>query len=560
MSQSPTAPASAPVPATKPPASDDFAAIFAEHVRAGYSCLYIPTTEESRVETVITDVVSQLKWGGSGNRKWKVITWDVGTGLSSHPGPDGLKYRLPAAALDLLAEPEAFGADSRVPHICIFRDLDDYFNDQAVRRRVRGLCESGTLAKSGSQRLLVILSPSAEIHPKLRSHMSMLDFSLPGEAALGKIVDRLNHELVTAAREQRTTCVECTPELRSQIVRCLRGLTGVEAANCVARCLIRHRGFVEAMLSDIKDEKASIIKKSETLTYIPESQQADVQEIGGFANFLNWLSMRRKAYSERARAIKIDYPRGVFLLGPPGTGKSLVGLAAGKLMGLPVYIFDVSAVFGKMVGESEQRMRDAIKQIEAQQGCVLLIDEADKALGNATSSQGDSGVTMRVFGTLLTWLASKQSPTFAIMTANSVAGLPPELLRAGRFDEVFYTTLPTPTEARQILEIHLRKRAVDPAALGFTEADWAAIVEKMSEFVGSEIEEVVKSARYRSFAERDSGVPSFEDLVEAAAGVTSMASRDREQLKKIVDYCAGKGRPVHNDLTVPNETRRSLSM
>ena len=218
--------------------------------------------------------------------------------------------------------------------------------------------------------------------------------------------------------------------------------------------------------------------------------------------------------------------------------------ATSRYLGLPGYILDMGAVFGSLVGESEQRMRDALRQIEAQDGCVLLVDEADKAIGNAHESQGDSGVTKRVFGHFLTWLAEKQDRTFVIMTLNRAQGMPPELLRAGRFDALFWTDLPTPEERRQIMEIHLRRRSVATTDLNYTDADWKMIAEKTHEFVGAELEEVIREARYRSFQNRESGFPTVEEMMQAANGIRPTAERDPDGLKAIREYCKNRAENV----------------
>ena len=512
----------------------EFAKLFDEHLRAGYQCLYIPTSEESRLELEITRVAKNLKMG--------VITWDCFEGFSYDPlkGPQFDKYKSPIAALGLLANEEEAASIFTGNHVFVFRDLDDYFVDHQVRRRIRSLCEGVRLVNKRHKRPLVIVSPKLDVHPKLKSSVYPLEFNLPSEDKLRKTFDFVKLSIESKDPNK----AKCSPELADGIVSCLLGLTSAEAENALARCLVRHSGFKPEMLGTIKDEKAAIVKKSDVLTYIPESNTAARSEIGGFDQFLDWLDRRKLAYTKQARSINLDYPKGVVLMGLPGTGKSMVGKAASRLLGIPGYSMDVGSVFGSLVGESEQRMRDALRQVEAQKGCVLILDEADKAFGGAVDSQGDSGVTRRVFGQMLQWLAEKQDKTFVIMTLNRTAGLPPELLRAGRFDELFYTDLPSDEERRQIIEIHFRKRGVDPAQLGFGDAEWQQIIEKTTGYVGSELEEVVRNARYRCFESRQVGVPTFEEVLEEAGSVVSMSQRDPDGINKIREYCKDKGKCV----------------
>lgn len=506
----------------------EFAIALDEHLRAGYQALYINTTEEARVESEIARVAKALDM--------QVVTWDIFEGFSLESLRGKKEYLQPALALQALAKDDLFNKDA----VFVFRDLDDYTADSQVRRRIRSLTEGNRLVNKRHKRPIIIISPKLDIHPKLRASLSVLDFNLPGEEKLDRTLEFVRQSIEASNPEK----ARVDDVLRTSIVTNLMGLTSNEAENCLSRCLVKHGGFKPEMLKTIKDEKAQIVKKSEVLTYIDENAIASRDEIGGFDSYLDWLDLRKLAYTPAARVENIDYPKGVVLMGVPGTGKSLVGKATCKVLQLPGYILDVGAVFGSLVGESEQRMRDAIKQIEAQKGCVLVVDEADKAFGNAHDSQGDSGVTKRVFGSFLTWLAEKQSRTFVIMTLNRSKGLPPEFLRAGRFDEVFYTDVPGEEARKEILEIHLRKRGVDPNSLDMEKEDWDEVIKATNQFVGSELEEVVRAARYQSFAARKTGKPSFEDLVSAAKSIMPMAQRDAEGVAEIREFCKDRARPV----------------
>ncbi len=527
----------------KPPEEDlgpiedkDFGKLLDEHFRAGYQALYVHTPEEARVEVEITKVAKHLGMG--------VVTWDCFEGFSLESLSGNPKYKNAINALEALADENLFTGHQ----VIIFRDLDDFMVDVNVRRRLRTLTEGNRLVNKKWKRPIVIVSPKLQIHDKLKANITVVDFNLPGEEKLERVVEFVRQSI----ESKDPSKAKCDDALRDSLVTNLLGLTANEAENCLARCLVRHSGFTEDMISTIKDEKAAIVKKSEVLTYIPEDSIASENEIGGFDLYLKWLNRRKQSYLPEARALNIDYPKGVVLLGVPGTGKSMVGKATCNLLGLPGYILDIGSLFGSMVGESEQRTRDVLKQVDAQKGCVLLIDEADKALGNAHDSQGDSGVTRRVFGTILTWLAENQSKTFCIMTLNRTKGLPPELLRAGRFDAIWYTDLPHEAERQQIMEIHLRKRGVDIAALKLNDADWKEIIDKTNGFVGSEIEEVVREARYISFERRLAGDPTFDEIVEAAGGIVPLSQRDREGVEEIRTYCKDRAKPV----TTPATTRR----
>lgn len=508
----------------------DFATDFEQHIRAGYQCLYIATSEESRVELEIQRVAKKANFA--------LVTWDCAEGFSIESLKNQEKYRMPPTALRELMN-ENFVANPQT--IFVFRDLDDFMADPGARRLLRSLVEANKLVNKRHKWPLVITSPRLSIHEKIKSCVTVLDFKLPNDDKLEKTFKFVQTAIESAKDPNRAACSD---ELRDSIVACLRGLTSTEAENALSRCIVRHQGFKPDMLGTLKDEKAAIIKKSQVLTYIPEQKTASRDEIGGFDNLLTWLDRRKLAYSKEARKLQIDYPKGIVLLGIPGTGKSMIAKAIARLLGLPGYVMDVGAVFGHLVGESEQRMRDAIATIEAQQGAVLLLDEADKAFGGATDAQGDSGVTRRVFGTFLTWLAEKQDRTFVILTMNRTNGLPPEFLRAGRFDGVFFTDFPNAKERRQIFEIHFRKRGVEPSELGLGKEEWSEIVKKTENYVGSEIEEVVRESRYIAYEKRQVGVPEFEEMLEAISGIVPLAVRDPNAMEAIRAFCKNGATPV----------------
>lgn len=517
-----------------------------EYLDAGYQCLLIRTAEEARVVAEIAAVARA--------DDYHVICWDRVNGFDCLPRARALPYRDPHVATFVLSGQPFSTEIPALPNIpprtiFVFYDLDDYFQDPAVRRSVQNLCAREELVNGTVRHPLIIISARGEIHPKLRSHIALLDFALPDDTAIREQIRG-----VTIVHDNRQIVL---PESREDaIVGALRGLTLTEATNAFTRALTRQRTcgqrqdgeidwFDDTFVQTILDEKASIIRKSEVLTYIPEDHQATADEIGGYDNWLAFVQRRALAYTRAAEAVKLDFPKGAVLLGVPGTGKSMVARAAARLLRLPGYFLDVSAVFDSLVGASEARMRDALRQVEAQRGAVLVLDEVDKAFGGAHESQGDSGVTRRVFGQLLTWLAEKNDRTFVVATLNRTKGLPPEFLRAGRFDRIFYTDLPTPAERDQILKIHLRKRGVPPETCGLTEAQWKKLIAATDGFVGAELEECVREARYLAFERRNTGVPNYDDLCFAAEGIIPMSRMDAENIAAIREFCRGRATPVN---------------
>jgi hypothetical protein len=238
------------------------------------------------------------------------------------------------------------------------------------------------------------------------------------------------------------------------------------------------------------------------------------------------------------------------------SGKSVAAMTTAKVLGLPLFKLDIGAVFAGLVGQSESNLRRALAQVAAQDGCVLMIDEIDKGLSNAHTASGDSGTTSRVFGALLSWLSNKKDRTFVVVTMNRTTGLPPELLRAGRFDAMFYADVPTPDERRQIMEIHLRKRHVNKS--GIDDAVWEHIVRQTDQFVGSELEQVVINARYLSFRQRRSGIPALEEWLQAISEVTPLCKLDPEGVKAIRDFCVSRAKPVNGAKFVEQDPSASV--
>lgn len=542
-------------PAQPTTAPSKFARSVAEYVRAGYNALYVHTPEEGRVERELQNAVEHMPKLGNGDTV-PIFTWDVSAGFKGYGksvlpqsmGSEGKMITDPIAAIKSLTH-----NDWPKSALFVFRELDAFFHNPPVQRALRNLCDANLLNNTVLSRPIIVTSPKAILEPRLRHCFTMVDFDLPDESQLASLFDYLAKSM----RENNPSAPQCSDELREKIIANLLGLSTREAEDTVSKCLIRHGGFVPEMLRTIKDEKQGIMQKGEVLTYIHEDIIAEREQIGGYDIFLEHVARRSLAYTRVARFCKIDNPKGVILAGLPGCGKSMVALAAGKLLGLPVITMNVGAIFGSLVGESEQRMRDALRTITALRGCVLLIDEADKAWANVTDSRQDNGVTQRIFGQLLNWLAAKEDRTYVIMTMNRTKGMPPELLRKGRFDELFFVDLPTPEERQQIFEIHFRKRGLDPAAL-LQPDDWKSLIDATHQFSGSEIEEVVKDARfrrlYRYFQENaekkpipeslEAGIPDFEDILVAAKNTKPASDLYGDELEEMRQFMKDRATPV----------------
>jgi SpoVK/Ycf46/Vps4 family AAA+-type ATPase len=315
-----------------------------------------------------------------------------------------------------------------------------------------------------------------------------------------------------------------TPEGRERIVEAALGLTLTEAQNVLAKSIVRNKTFD---VGTVLGEKKHIIRKSGILEYYEAEESLD--GIGGLEILKGWLQKRRNAFTQHAREFGLPLPKGILLIGVPGCGKSLTAKAVGAAWQMPLLRLDVSKIFGGLVGASEENIRKALKTAEAVSPSILWLDEMEKGFsGTASSGQTDGGTTSRVFGTFVTWMQEKTAPVFVIATANNVHQLPPELLRKGRFDEIFFVDLPTREERKSIFDIHLKKKRRDPAELGI---DLNKLVDGAPEFSGAEVEQAVISALYDAFdggtnLTTDGLLTSIKEIVPLAVtmqeGIASM--------------------------------------
>ncbi len=309
-------------------------------------------------------------------------------------------------------------------------------------------------------------------------------------------------------------------------------LSIIDAANAEEEALT-----VGHVLAGIAEGKTEVVRQSEILELIPAE---DISNVGGMQRLKDWVSQRSNCYTQEARDFGVEPPKGLVLVGVPGAGKSLVAKAIASVLGVPLVRLDFGRVFSKYVGDSEQRVRSALAMAASMAPCVLFVDEIDKGLGGIGQG-GDSGIGMRVLGTYLTWLQELKQPVFNMVTANRVAGLPPELLRRGRFDQIFSVSMPSEPERREVLEIHLRRRGQDIAS--FSKAEVSRFLAASAGYVPAEIESVVKDALVLAFSEGQS--LTIEHLITAASELVPMSKSHAEQINAITAWAANNAVPVN---------------
>lgn len=295
----------------------------------------------------------------------------------------------------------------------------------------------------------------------------------------------------------------------------------------------------ERLADGIAQGKTTVVRQSEILEL---SHPGDINDVGGMAKLKDWLNKRADCFSERAREFGVEAPKGIALVGVPGAGKSLIAKAVASVLQTPLVRFDFSRVFSKFVGDSESRVRSALRMVESMAPCVLFVDEIDKALGGTGSGGGDSGTTMRVLGSFLTWLQECKAPVFVMVTANRVDGLPPELLRRGRFDQIFSVGLPTPVERREVLAIHLRKRERDIEE--FSPAEIEEFVTASEGYVPAEIESAVKDALVDAFSADEA--LEMRHLIDALGNIVPLTRSNAESMQRMIDWSANNAINVSN--------------
>ena len=437
-------------------------------LKARYPIIYIATNEEERIEYLIKYCA----------KKYVVRTyysWDFVSGYQGNPNDTGFAARNPLEALDLI--------DKLTPEtasLFVLKDYDNFLKDFSVVRKLKNLSRSlKTQPKN-----IIIVSSEINIPDSLKEFVTLLEFPLP---SYSEIVEELNR-LISSLQQ------EIEPETLNNIAIACQGLS-LERIRRVLSKVIAKYGEIDASSPNlILQEKKQIIQQTQLLEFCLNDK--NISDLGGLDNFKDWLSLRSKAFSQEAIKYGLPYPKGLLLVGVQGTGKSIAAKIIAHEWQLPLLRLDFGRLFASLIGQSEQRVRKMIEIAEALSPCVLWVDEIDKAFAGAQSS-GDSGTTSRVLATFITWLSEKTSPVFVVATANNIDWIPPEILRKGRFDEMFFLNLPTREERQAIFEVHLKKYRPD-----LIQSFQLPLLGQLSkDFSGAEIEQVVIEAMRLGFNE-----------------------------------------------------------
>lgn len=403
--------------------------------------------------------------------------------------------------------------------------------------------------------VVVLLTPDAPLPTEVDANILSLTFEPPGlgelkeslDAIMGGVVGDFSEGAELSEEETERVCFVGAGMTKNHF-EMYAALSIVEAARAGKDSVT-----VEDIVGGVSVGKTDVVNSNDILELYPST---NINNVGGLENLKDWVSKRRSCYSDEARDFGIEAPKGIVLVGPPGTGKSLIAKAISSELGVPLVRLDFGRVFNSLVGASEQRMRTALKMVETMSPCVLFCDEIDKGLGGIGGS-GDSGTSNRVLGSFLTWLQDCTHPVFVMVTANNVTGLPPEMLRRGRFDAIFATSMPNATDRREVLRIHLslRKRDIEE----FPPEKVREIITLSEGYVPSEIESAVKDALVDAFnAGEEMDMSHIKAALKAMVPLSKAFAR---QIQDMNDWAKANATPAGSDVaaasTVANARRVS---
>jgi len=493
-------------------------------LKARFPLIYVESYEEQRVLAEITAVVSDKDRLRTPRR---LMVWSSTEGLTVPGGQGPANSKAPADAL-------AMAQATTEPTVFVFKDLHTAFGDngkpadQMVIRRLRDIAYS---FKNGSSLLtLIIVAPVLKLPTDLDKEITILDFPLPTETEILKILENM----METNKADGRIIFEVTESGKEKLAKAALGLTLNEAENAFARAMVEDGKLSDSDVDTVLDEKRQTIKKSGILEFI--NVDVALEDVGGLQNLKRWLLKRNESWLDEAKSYGLPAPKGILITGVPGCGKSLTAKAIGAAWQLPLLRLDIGKIFAGLVGSSEQNMRTAIKTAEAIAPCILWIDEIEKGFAGSSGS-GDSGTSARVFGSFLTWMQEKKESVFVIATANNIDKLPPEFLRKGRFDEIFFVDLPTLSERKLIWDLHLNKRLKSKEVLGTTKLDeklYVRLAEQTEGYSGAEIEQAVVAGLFDAFSEKRSITP--DDLSKSVLNMVPLSITQAEAIDVIREW------------------------
>lgn len=493
-------------------------------LRARFPVIYVETWEENRILKIISEIANNQDLIKTTRN---LYVWSINKGLYN-------------AATNKKVEDAEITLDSSLTYfealeenaILVLKDIHSFFNSVGIKdsRFIRSLRDAAEFLKTSKfKKNIIITSPVLEIPIELSKDITVVEFPLPSFSELRELLEK------TIQTNSKFCPIELNEEEKDKIAKTAQGLTLSEAENAFARALVERKRLTINELDIIVSEKCQVIKKTGILEFIPSNMSID--DVGGLENLKKWLLKRKNSWSDKAQKdYNLSAPKGILITGIPGCGKSLTAKAMSSFWNIPLLRLDVGKIFNKYIGNSEENIRKAIQTAEAVAPSILWIDEIEKGF---STNDGDSGTSQRILGTFLTWMQEKKKPVFVIATANNIDKLPPELMRKGRFDEIFFVDLPTKHEREVIFRLHLNKmlkNSISENTFNLTDELISKLAEKTEGFVGAEIEQIVVAAVFEAFAE--DRTLQEGDLFNAINNTVPLSSTQAEQILRIREWAA----------------------
>lgn len=513
------------------------AADVAALLRARNPLIWIVTREEARVERLLMESAQAAAY--------PLVFWDCATGLSEYDG-----RRLDGGMTDPAVMLTAC-LQSSERRAWVMRDLPVWFRDPNVLRAARTAARTLPTAGRNQARSMIFLTPSSDIPPELAGHAIVIEWPLPDRSEIAELLDGALSALPDDIR------IKATPNgTREAAIDAAIGLTALEAEACYAKSLVTSRTIEPAAVAQ---EKRRVIAREKVLEWF-DPLPGGLDAVGGLEELKAWLTERRAAFGPRARAYGLTAPKGCLLVGVPGCGKSLTAKAIATAWSMPLLRLDMGALKSKFVGDSEGNIRKALRVAETVAPCVLWLDEIEKAMAGATQGAADGGVSADALGAVLQWMQDRAGNVFVVATANNIAELAasnPELLRKGRFDEIFFVDLPTRAERCAIVRTALRYAGRGDEAV--YPVDHGAVADACDTFTGAELAALIPDALFVAFAEGERKITT-EDLLNAAARTVPLAKTASEKISALRKWAEGRARNASTRATVRQSSGRSLDI
>jgi ATP-dependent 26S proteasome regulatory subunit len=475
-------------------------------LKARYPIIYINTIEEDRVEYIIRKNIKT-------NLNRSIYSWDFVDGYTNNPNNQGFAKRNPLQALELV---ERLNAET--PALFILKDFNRFLTDLSISRKLRNISRILKL----QPKTVIIIGSDLTIPKELQDLLTVLQFQLPLENEISQELDRLVNSLN----------IKIDPQLFENLTRTCQGLSLERIRRVLSKIIATYKTIDNNSIGILLSEKKQIISQTEILEYTSVDEK--ITNLGGLDNLKDWLRKRKTAFGIQASNYGLPTPRGLLLVGIQGTGKSLTAKAIANEWQLPLLKLDVGKLFGGIVGESESRLRQMINVAETISPCILWIDEIDKAF-SSTESKGDSGTSNRVLATFVSWLSEKKKPVFVIATANNIDLLPLEIIRKGRFDEIFFLDLPKKEEREEIFKIHIQEFRPK----NWESFDYNKLAELSESFSGAEIRQSIIEGMYHAFYEKREFTTN--DISMALTELIPLAHLESNQMIKLQNW-ASSGR------------------